>query len=134
MILRHLAPHEAIAYLSGEGREGLASILDYEPLYSDGYVAQEVLAGRLELRMVEADKARGLLLTFIDARNPARSVLYVWGLAMSGKGWHGAMQHALKELARAKGCGSVQARSCRRGWNRFATRFGWKPTEWELAL
>jgi hypothetical protein len=99
--------------------------------YTIPWVVQELLARRLEAFDVVQDGETIGTLLLSTAMAGVKKVLYVFGLAVSGRAWRADVAAALRSIARSRGCASIRGRSPRAGWARFGKPIA---TEYELEL
>lgn len=99
--------------------------------YNLPWVLQELLANRLEaFDIVQEGERIGTLLLQV-AQAGLKRVLYVFGLAARGRGWHADVAEALRSIARSRGCEVIRGRSPRAGWVKFANVIAY---EYELEV
>jgi hypothetical protein len=99
--------------------------------YNLPWVLQELLAHRLEAYdIVQEGERIGTLLLQV-AQVGLVKVLYVFGLAVRGRGWHASLAEALRSIARSRGCSVIRGRSPRAGWAKFARAIAY---EYELEV
>jgi hypothetical protein len=99
--------------------------------YNLPWVLQEILSKRLEaFDVVQEGERIGTLLLQV-AQVGLVKVLYVFGLAVRGRGWHARLAEALRSIARSRGCSVIRGRSPRMGWAKFARAIAY---EYELEV
>lgn len=99
--------------------------------YTTPWVLREVTEQRMVVYDVIQDGQRIGQALLQESWAGLRKVLYVFGLAVRGRGWHAEVAKALRSIARSRGCEVIRGRSPRGGWARFAHPVA---TEYELEV